>query len=358
MPPFATAGFVPAQEDAFFILPVNLGESFAPDYELARHQSWNFSIERQFSSDFLFRVAYVGSQAYDLPNLWQKNPGIYNPATQSTLGRITYPEFSSILQYVTWGRASYNALQLTFEKKFTRGLQFTSNYSWSKSIDNVSPGAGVFGGQYSNPFDISHDRGISSINYPHIWSNYGVWQTPGLKGSSAVARGILGDWQMSGIWRLQSGDPFGISGGGGNQSGSFVGGERADLTGQPFNVSQGEKSDWLVSYMNRAAFAQPALGTYGNSPRNLFQGPGMNVVDLGISKNFPFKERYRIQFRWEMFNAFNRAHFSNPNNNPVSSAFGLISSTKGYGGGAGGGNEQSIFGVPARVMQFALKLHW
>ena len=84
----------------------------------------------------------------------------------------------------------------------------------------------------------------------------------------------------------------------------------------------------------------------------------MNACDLGVSKNFPFKERYRVQFRWEMFNAFNRPHFDNPNNNPASSAFGQITSTMGYGGGAGGGSEQSVFGIPARVMEFALKFHW
>jgi hypothetical protein len=358
VPPFASAGFVPAQEDAFFILPVTLGESFAEEYSLAKNQSWNFSIERQFSTDVLFRVAYVGSQTYDLPNLLQRNPGIYDPVSQSSLGRITYPDFGSVLQYVTFGTASYHALQLTFEKKFSRGLQFTSNYSWSKSIDNVAPGAGVFGSQYTNPFDPNHDRGLSSINYPHIWSNYWVYQTPGLRGSNPVTRGILGDWQISGIWRLQSGNPLGIYGGGGNPSGSFTDGERADLTGQPLDVHEGEKAQWIQEYFNTAAFAKTAPGTFGNSPRNLLQGPGMNVVDLGVSKNFPFKERYRIQFRWEMFNAFNRAHFDNPNNNPASSVFGRITSTRGYGGGAGGGNEQSIFGVPARVMQFALKLHW
>ena len=359
LPPFATSTYAPPASDAFYIMPVTLGESFASDYSLARHQSWNFSVEHQFSSDVLFRVAYVGSQAYGLPNLIQANPGIYSADPALSGKRLTYTDFGSVLQYVTFGTASYNALQLTFEKKFSHGLQYTSNYSWSKSIDNTAPGVGVFGGQYANPFNPNFDRGISSINYPNVWSNYGVYQTPSLKGSNAAARGILGDWQLSGTWRLQSGDPFGIGGGGGNPSGTNVGGERADLTGQPFNVHQGEKANWLSDYFNGAAFAKTAKGTFGTSPRNLFQGPGMNVVDLAVSKNFPFKERYRIQFRWEMFNAFNRPHFSIPNNNVAAgNSFGSITSTKGYGGGAGGGVEQSTFGVGARVMQFALKMYW
>jgi hypothetical protein len=353
VPPFATAGYAPPQNEAFFILPVTLGESFPEDYRLARNQTWNLSVEHQFSSNILFRVAYVGSQTYGLANLLQRNPGIYPSAE-----RLTYPDFGSILQYVSVGTASYNAMQLTFEKRFSSGLQFTSNYSWSKNLDNTAPGVGVFGGQFSNPYDFRFDRGISSINYPHIWTNNWVYQTPALKQHNAAVRGILGDWQISGIWRFQSGDPFSISGGGGNPSGTNIGGERADLTGEPLNVHQGTKTQWIQEYFNTGAFTRTAPGTFGNSPRNLIEGPGMNVCDLGVSKNFPFKERYRVQFRWEMFNAFNRPHFSNPTNNPASSAFGQITSTKGYGGGAGGGNEQSVFGVGARVMQFALKFHW
>jgi hypothetical protein len=84
----------------------------------------------------------------------------------------------------------------------------------------------------------------------------------------------------------------------------------------------------------------------------------MNYGDIGITKNFPFKEHYRIQFRWEMFNAFNHANFDLPNGNPASSAFGTITSTLGYNSGAGGGVEQQVFGVPARQMQLAVKFYF
>jgi hypothetical protein len=250
-------------------------------------------------------------------------------------------------------------LQLTFDKKFSHGLQFTSNYAYSKNLDSGAPGGGVFAGQLPNPFNAGFNRGLSDINYPHIWTNFWVYQLPSLKQYNKFVSGVLGNWQFSGIYRLQSGDPFSVVGGlGNNNSLSGVGGDRADLTGQPIVSHQGDKSSWLLNYMNLSAFAPNAPGTFGNSPRNVLRGDKTNVADLGISKNFPFKERYRIQFRWEMFNAFNRAHFSTPANDPSNpSSFGRITTTKGYQAGDEGG-EQDVFGIPSRIMQFGLKFHW
>ena len=169
---------------------------------------------------------------------------------------------------------------------------------------------------------------------------------------------MLGGWEVTGIWHLQSGLPFSISGGGpygGDDSQAHVGADRADVTRQPFNVKQGTKSQWLNQYFNPAAFRPNALGTFGDSPRNVLVGPHLNNVDLGIDKNFPFDEqRYKIQFRWEMFNAFNNPAFGTPNATPGNPGFGQITST--WGGGTGA--EADMFGYPARVMQVALKFYF
>ena len=366
-PPFAATGFAPGP-DVKFIKPVFVQESFARDFVLGKVQTWNFSVEHQFRGSVMGRVAYVGTEGYHLPNIIEWNPGFYNAAPALNGKRLRYSDFTSILNYTSVSTSSYNGLQLTFEKKFSDGLQVTSNYTWSKNIDTGSVGQGVFSGQFSNPFNVSFSRGISDINFPKIWTTNWVYQTPLLRQTSPVVRGVFGDWQLSGVWRLQSGIPFGIGGGNGrfadgtpgpgNISGTNIGGERADLTGQPFNVHQGSRGQWLSHYFNAAAFQPALVGTFGNSARNLLQGPGTNVADLGISKNFPFKERYRVQFRWEMFNAFNRPHFGNPGTNPSSpGSFGRITSTLGAGAGIGG-SEQDRFGIGAREMQVALKLYF
>jgi len=227
----------------------------------------------------------------------------------------------------------------------SHGLQFLVNYTFSKILDTASSGSIAFTGPLADPFNPRFSRGISDLNFRHVFSANWVYQTPALRGSNALVKGALGSWQISGIWHAQSGIPFGIQGGKGNNSSlSQVGGDRADLVpGQAFNVQQGSKSQWLVHYFNPSAFVSNAPGTFGNSARNLLTGPRTISVDLGIDKNFPIRERYRLQFRWEMFNALNHPSFSNPDNNPTDAPFGQIFST-GY--------------VPARVMQVALKLHF
>ena len=93
-------------------------------------------------------------------------------------------------------------------------------------------------GPLADPFNARFSRGISDLNFRHVFSANWVYQTPALRGSNALVKGALGSWQISGIWHAQSGIPFGIQGGKGNNSSlSQVGGDRADLVpGQAFNV--------------------------------------------------------------------------------------------------------------------------
>lgn len=364
--PFSTSDYAPPS-DFTFVLPVTIEANFDGDFQSPRVQTWNFSVEHQFAGNTLFRAAYVGSQSYHLYSYNWSNPGVFNP-DPALSGKRIYSDFGSVNTRVSWGVGSYHGLQLTLEKRLSRGLQFTSNYTWSKAIDNVSATGSGIGYSFSNPFDPSFDRGLAQVHFPHIWASNWVYQLPDLKGSNKFVRSVLGSWEVSGIYRLQSGRTFSISGGNGrladgspgtgNISGTLVGAERADLTGQPFNVHQGSKGEWLNSYFNKAAFQPALMGTFGNSGRGILAAPGQNVCDLGIYKNIPFKERYRVQFRMQMYNAFNRPHFARPNSNPSSSAFGRIFSTMGYDNGNGGGQDQSAYGVPARLIEFGLKLYW
>ena len=242
-------------------------------------------------------------------------------------------------------------------------MQFSSNYTWSKSLDENSSSSLAFNGSVPDPFNLRFNRGKSDLNFTHIWTSYGVYELPALKKANALTRGVLGGWELTGIWHVQSGLPFSIQGGtngscalgcsGNDASHSLIGGDRADLTGQPFNVKQGSKAQWINQYFNPAAFKPNTEFTFGDSPRNVLVGPHLNNVDLGIDKNFRYRERYRAQFRWEMFNVFNTPAFGRPGTFP-GSGFGRITST--WGGGTG--FEASDFGYPARVMQAALKLYW
>ena len=282
-------------------------------------------------------LAYVGSQSYHQSTPLDLNPGIY--ADQGA--RSTYPLMGPILEMMTAGTASYHSLQASLNKHLSHGLQFQSSFTWSKGIDLSSIPSLAWTGGIADPFNLNHNRGISNLNFPLISITSFIYQTPGLKSSGMLVKNILGSWQLSTIWTMQSGQPFGIVGGdGNNNSGALQYGDRADLTDQPYKVRQGEKTQWINQYFNPAAFQVNAPGTFGNSPRNLFQAPGTNTADVGIDKDWQIQEKYDIQFRWEMFNAFNRPSFGIPNNDPSSSNFGQIT---------------NIGVTPPRVMQGALK---
>ena len=341
-PPFSSPTYAPPS-GVPIPTPVTLQDTFQSNMALGRVQTWNFSIERQIGTSWLARAAYVGSESYHLQTVVDLNPGYYSAAG----ARLNYTNFGAILTNTDWSTASYNALQVSVEKRLSFGLQFTSNYSWSKAIDSVSLGTTAFTGSIGDPFNLRWNRGISDLNFPQNLSNQIVYTLPGLKRYGRIVQTALGSWQVSAIWQLHSGQPFSIQGGNGNDnSGSQEFGDRADVTGQPLNVHQGPRLHWLNQYFNPNAFTANAPGTFGNSPRNLLQGPGFNNADLALIKYFPVTERLRLQIRWEAFNAFNRAQFSNPGTNPTGPGFGLINSVN------------SATDAPDRVMQLGAKLNW
>jgi hypothetical protein len=333
-PPFASLNYAPPKNSTF-PLPVQLGAIFSPDFRLGMTQSWNFSIDQQIGATWAFHVGYVGSESYHQSVILDQNYGVNNL-------RVFYPNFSGILTDESVGTASYNALQLTVEKRLSHGFQFQSNYTYSKSIDTASSGNISFAGSLPDPANLNFSRGISDLNFPYIWTTNFSYTTPGLQNWNPIVRQALGSWGVSGIWTFQAGEPFSITGGNGNNnSGALEYGDRADLTGQPVTVQQGSQSQWLNQYFNTAAFTTNAPGTFGNSGRNILRGPRYDSIDLALLKNWMMRERYNLQFRWEMFNALNHASFATPVNDPSSANFGQIT---------------TIGPIAPRVMQAALKL--
>jgi hypothetical protein len=306
---------------------------------LATTESWSLSLEQQLMQDMALHLAYVASESYHLTAQIDQNPGIY--AQGGT--RTTYPEFGEINEVQSLATSSYQSLQAELEKRMSHNLQFQSSFTWSKVIDLTSLGATVNSPNIGDPFDLRHNRGISDLNVPLISITSLIYNTPSLHTWNAVAKNVLGDWQVSTIFTLQSGAPFSIVGGanGSDNSESLQYKDRADVVpGVHACVKCGNKQNWLDHYVSTGAFQPNSPGTFGDSGRNLFKTPHINTDDMAIAKNWQIQERYGLQFRWEMFNAFNHTSYGAPNNNPTSSNFGQILRT-----GA----------IPPRVMQGALK---
>jgi hypothetical protein len=338
-PPFASVNYTPPANSTFQT-PVSIGAVFAENYHASMTESWNVSVDQQFGRDFALHLSYVGSESYHLGTILDENPGIYANGGN----RTTYPNFSQILEETSLGTSPYNSLQVRVEKKMSHGIQVTSNFTWSKVLDLSSSGNLANQGGIPNPFDIGFNRGISNLNVPIVSVTQFIYTSPALAGRNLLERNILGSWELSSIYTIHSGSPFGISGGqnSSNNSGSLQREDRADVVpGVPAMVHQGSRANWLVHYVNAGSFRPNAPGTFGDSGRNIFTTPRIDTADVMIGKNWSVDERFRMQFRWEMFNAFNHTSWGGPNTDPTSSNFGAIT---------------GIGSVAPRVMQAGLKV--
>jgi hypothetical protein len=341
-PPFFSLNNKPAA-DSTFTTPLTVPTVFSNNYHLGVTESWNFSIEQQFYTNFALHLAYVGSESYHQTEAIDQNPGFYNANPSLNGERLRYPNFGQILTDFSNGNASYQALQAGLEKRISQNLQFQSNFTWSKTIDLAASGNIAFGSpELANPFNLGFNRGTSYLNIPLISVTNFVYTTPSLAEHHLLVREALGGWQATGIVTAQSGFPFTIVGASGNNSGALQYGDRADsVPNQPLEEHVGGKQNWLNHYFNTAAFVDNAPGTFGNIGKNTLIGPAVVTADLGADKNWTVREGYVLQFRWEAFNALNHPSFGLPATNVSAINFGSITST-----GA----------VPPRVMQAALKL--
>jgi hypothetical protein len=175
------------------------------------------------------------------------------------------------------------------------------------------------------------DKGRCSTWRKHIFNLSASVETP--RFGNTVARVIGSEWRLSGIYRVNSGAPLTV----------VTGADRAlsgiQATTQRANqVLSDPYGDGRFNWLNPQAFAQPALGTYGTSVRNAYDGPGRQQVDLSLVRSFRFTNGHRIEARVEAFNAFNWFLLDNPNTTFSSATFGRITSS----------------GDP-RIMQFAMK---
>lgn len=339
-PPFVYEGIKPSSSSVFPAI-TTVPAAFRPGFKLGMTQSWNVSVEQQFTNDLVMHLAYVGSQSYHQTLIIDANPGQTAAAVR---GKRAMSNFNQILTINSNGTSSYHSLQAQFEKRFSHNFQAQSSFTWSKNIDVAASGnASFIGNGVANPYDLRFNRGLSDLNFPFVSVTNAVYTTPALRRQNALVRSVLGEWEISAIYTMQSGRPFSVSGGNGNNnSGALVYGDRADsVPGSILQTHQGSKQQWLKQYFTTAAFRQNAPGTFGNTGRNILKGPGINYSDAALMKNWTMRERYKVQFRWELFNAFNHANFGQPDANPSSGTYGRITATG---------------PIKPRVMQAGLKL--
>lgn len=319
----------------FVFSPVNdIRAYFTKDYRIPQLLTWSFRLERQFTSDWVGGIAYLGNKGSFQPITLDENPAIFGPGATvaNTLQRRVYPNFGRVSRTDAGGNSNFHSLQLNLEKRFAHGYSILTNYTWSKTIDNLTN---------LNPFNRNAYRGLASQDVPHNFKFSNIWDIPRANVEWAAAKRLLHGWQVNSILVWQSGFPFSVASGRDN-SFSAVGGDLADFIGGNPDLGSGRTREQQVArWFDTSLFAANALGTFGNSGRNIIRGPKFFNTDVGLLKDTAIKERVSLQFRAEAFNIFNNPNFRLPNSNASSAQFGLIT---------------AVIDDNQRILQLGLKL--
>ncbi len=276
--------------------------SYDIDVKIPTVNNYSLGIQHKLSSTMMIDAAYVGSggwNQYRNVNLnqlqlgtLQRNPGVNTNALRP------YNGYSNINQFITGSNFNYNSLQMQWRKTFTGGGLLNIAYTWSKAITDATG----WNETAMDSYNFKNDRGLAGYDRRHIFVFSYIYPLPFWQEQNAWYKVAFGGWQLSGVTTMQSGLPLNI-GIQGDLAGIGQGGQRPNLVGD--HTAGGGTSD---AWFNRAAFANPAAGTFGNLGRNAITGPGTNNWDVSLQKIFRFRESMSLEFRTEMYNAPN--HFS------------------------------------------------
>jgi hypothetical protein len=315
--------------------------SVAHNYKDAHVQSWNFNVQQQLGASYGMMLGYFASKGTNLNverNYNQPINGVLPYANLSASSPIDPgAKLGNILVYESDANSSYNAMWLTLEKHFSKGLQFTSSYTWSKSIDENS--RNEQGLVIQNSYNIAGDRGLSDFDTRNRFTLDGVYDLP-FKGR------FISGWEISLIEQIQSGNPINFH----TTNTSFVGAGvlRPNVTG-PVTTGYSpatNRNATYITYIQDPSVLVDQGNAFGNLGRNVIIGPGFSNLDASLIKNFQLTERLRLQFHADAFDVLNQANWNQPTSSVGSSTFGLISSTRFPAGDSGS----------SRQLQLALKL--
>jgi hypothetical protein len=260
-----------------------------------------------------------------------------------------HPEFCDINELQDpRGASHYNALDVNYTHRVSQGLTMLASYTFSKFIDNVggpenwASASANFSENIRNVYNLAAEKSVDATDTPHSFVLSYVYELPVGKGKkfgggmNGVLNTILGNWQTSGTLTLKQGFPLTITSAG-NGLDYFGVGQHVDVVGDP-HVAHPSRTEWF----NTSAFAIAQPWTLGNAPRYFsdLRAPSYKTWDLSIQKYFPIEERFRFQFRLDMFNALNHTNFYSPNTF-MGGGFGTITSA-----------------WTPRQMQAALKFYW
>lgn len=338
-------------------IPTQFIQTQDPIWKTPTSYQWNATVQRELPWQSTIEVQYVGRVG-----LWLERTRNINqlPAGTCPLGvcpggvnvnyLVPYKGYNQIQIAENAARSSYHGLNVSWNRRFSKGLGFGVAYTFSKSYDNASSRRDI-------PFDSYNDKsfwGPSTYDTPHIVVINWIYELP-YKNNSGVRGLALGGWQITGITQFQSGTPFTIGtntdyagiGTSTFQPWNVNGNATLSKSDQAFSNGAGDSNYWfrIKNSDGTPIFTAPTAGTFGNQTKNNYYGPGFQNWNLALFKSFTLHEQHKIQFRAEAFNWINHPNwggangsggFGNPpgpqgqpNGNPTSSTFGKVTTKDG-----------------------------
>jgi hypothetical protein len=305
-------------------------------------QEWTFSVQRQLANSVKAEARYFGSHGVKISSQIVDNTALY-PALGPIAPRQLWPQFPAYVNNGYNGFSSYyEGLSLVLEKRFSRGLLLSANYTWSKAqdyVDELSDNIQLFG---SSPTRINAKnwKGPAGFDVPQRFVASYVYEIPGKTGSR-LANAIVSNWSLSGIVSVDNGVPYSArlsadAANIGTVPGRYE--EFPNLVGNPYTIPNRQPQQWF----NTAAFQVPSLGTFGGAGRNILRTDGIKSWNASVQKQWPLAEKRWIELRGEFFNILNRTSFGYP---------GFIADSPQFG-------KQSTTFVSGRQVQIAVKIHF
>ena len=302
--------------------PRNMGLSGTPSpWKLPYSVQYNATVQHQLTSSQTISVGYVGSQSRDGALTYDYNSArVIAPPGLSTAVFRQFADFANANQTLSGSKGSYNALQLTYDKRLANGFTTKASYTFQRCLSEArQPLTGGDVGGNRNLFVLGPDMVLCNTDAPHLLAINGTFALPFGSGerflgnASGVTDQLVGGWRMNVIFIAQSGNPMTIGCPVATTTGS---GCNALLTGEPLYPENRTYMQWL----NPAAFTNPPVATtLGQTDVSPLGGEGTQVrgpyyrrLDLSLFKDFSVAENQRFEFRIEVFNLTNTPNFSAP----------------------------------------------
>ena len=332
------------------VFPPNLGgfPYHKPDIYV---NQYNFSVATQITTNMAVQVAYLGNHGV---NLWREyNINYFDPK----LNARPLPQFGNVTLQSNSGFSSYNGLQLSFKRRMDKGFMFDVEYSLGHGIDDVDD-QGLFASDPQDTNNFKAERGNGSGDIRHNVSFNTMYELPFgrqhrlLSNANGAVERIVGGWSIAALGILRTGVASTVHIGTNTSGNGDFTNQRPDRVPGVSQYGTGSGPD---NFLNGAAYAMPAPGTFGNLGRNTFYGPSYKAIDFSILKKTRLTETKNVEFRAELFNVFNHPNFDEPNafwgtdaNGKVFTSFGQIFNTLGRTLGVG----------TSRQIQLALRFNY